>query len=67
MWTVNGERKTDDGRQVIAKAHFALSTRVKKGLSRSREIDKFIRLTENNCLQCMIPETNMTLGICVYK
>jgi hypothetical protein len=36
-------------------------------LSHSTEIDKCIGLTENNCLQSMIPEKNMTSSIDVYK
>jgi hypothetical protein len=67
MWKVNGRRTTDDGRQVMAKAHLALSTWSKKGLSHSTEIDKCVRLTENNCLQSIISETNMTSSIYVYK
>jgi hypothetical protein len=45
---------TYDGRQVMAKAHFALSGWSKKCLSHSTEIDKCIGLTENNCLQSII-------------
>jgi hypothetical protein len=46
---------------------FLKSSPLKLLAQMNRNIDKCIRLTENNCLQSIIPETNMTLSIYVYK